>query len=234
MHDEMTLEERIVKARGNLKERNQLIHEFMPFIIKVTYERTGRPVHLGEDEEVSIAMSGFDEAIERFELGKGRFLAFARAVIRFRLADYYRITSRHRHVIQVDFSRKELEIERADLKKSVTAYLKEQEDEARRDEIIRFNQELAEWGLTLEQLVSHSPGQQRTRQRYQEIARLISRNEALYEQLIRTRRLPVKEIQKFFLLPRKRIETGRIYIIGLVIILKGDYLLIRQYIPGGE
>jgi RNA polymerase sigma factor len=231
MSEWQTLEDRIIFAKNDLNEKDHLIREYMPFIIKVTYERTGRPVEAGVDDEVSIAMSGFEEAIDRFDIEKGKFLTFARSVITFRLTDYFRKEHRGPEVIHVDFTRRESEVERADANQAVENYRKLESIESRQEEISRFKEQLLDWDLSLEDMVKHSPGQKRTRQRYLSIAETIVKFDDIYESFIKNRRLPVKKIQEKILLPRKKIETGRIYIIGLVIILKGDYSMIKQYIP---
>ena len=204
----------------------------MPFIIKVTYERTGHPVELGIDDEVSIAMLGFEEAIDKFNIDKGKFLTFAKSVISNRITDYFRKENRGPEVIQVDFTRREMEVERMDEKQAIDDYEKSAESEMRQEEILRFKDELKEWDLNFKDLVKHSPSQKRTRQRYQLVAEIIVDNQEIYEAFVKTKRLPIKKIQEKQLIPRKKIEPGRIYIIGLVIILKGDYTMIRQYIPG--
>jgi RNA polymerase sigma factor len=233
MIEKIPLEYRILAAKNNLREKDLLIREYMPFIIRVTYERTGKSARVEVEDEVAIAMSGFEEAIDKFDIGKGKFLSFARFVITFRLTDYFRKEHRGPHIVQIDFALCEKDVEWANINEAVDKYMRSQENELRQEEITRFKETLAVWNLSLDDLVKYSPGQKRTRERYQSVAECIVNNGEIYEAFVRTKRLPIKKIQEIMFLPRKSIEPGRIYIIGLVIILKGDYSLIRQYIPGG-
>ncbi len=231
MIEKIPLEDRISAAKNNLKEKDLLIREFMPFIIKVTYERTGKSARVEIEDEVSVAMSGFEEAIDKYNIDKGKFLSFARFVITFRLTDYFRKEHRGPHIVKIDFDLRNNDVEWADINEAVDKYMRSQENELRQEEITRFKEDLVVWNISLADLVKHSPGQKRTRERYQSIAEWIVNNGEIYEAFVRTKRLPIKKIQEIMFLPRKNIEPGRIYIIGLVIILKGEYSLIRQYIP---
>ena len=57
---------------------NELIEKHMPFIIKSISDVTGRYVSCENDEELSVGMMGFHEAIERYDNEKGHFLSFAK------------------------------------------------------------------------------------------------------------------------------------------------------------
>ena len=68
-------------------DKNKIIQDHIPFIIKTVSDLTGRYVTL-DDDEMSIALLAFNEAIDKYDNTKGAFLAFARLVIRSRLLTY--------------------------------------------------------------------------------------------------------------------------------------------------
>jgi len=50
----------------------------------------GRYVAYGQDDELSIALMAFVEAIRSYDVSKGNFLSFSQNVIKRRIIDYYR------------------------------------------------------------------------------------------------------------------------------------------------
>lgn len=70
---------------GNL---NSLIERHMPFLIRTVSNFTGRYVSIEQDEEFTIGLLGFTEAVKRYNPEKGNFLSFARLVMESRLKNY--------------------------------------------------------------------------------------------------------------------------------------------------
>ena len=85
-----SLNERVINIKGNMEEINCLIREYKPFIASVVENHIGRYVQYGADDELSVALIAFHEAIEKYDIKKGNFLSFARMTIKYRLTDYYR------------------------------------------------------------------------------------------------------------------------------------------------
>ena len=63
---------------GDKLEREKLIEEYIPFIIKTISSLTNRYVESENSEEYSIGLEAFNEAIDRYEAKKGSFIAFQR------------------------------------------------------------------------------------------------------------------------------------------------------------
>src|SRR4029079_10454095 len=82
----------LLRARGGDDEaRNQLLKDYMPFVAKSASQATGRYIRQGQDDEFSVALTAFNEAIERYDVERGtNFLGFADTVIKRRLIDYFR------------------------------------------------------------------------------------------------------------------------------------------------
>jgi RNA polymerase sigma factor len=222
-----TLEQRVINARGNKDLTGNLIKEFKPFIASVAQKRVGRYLEYGVDDELSVALMAFREAIKSFKEGKARFLSFARMVISMRLIDYFRKLDNNFEVLGDE------EEEGLWDRQSVELYELEVEEEDRKFEVISYAGLLKKWEIDMTELVHISPKSQELKEQYQEIARMIASDESLLGGLMETKRLPIKEIESMMPIHRKKVERGRIYIIAMVLaIISGfSYMDIGR---GGE
>jgi RNA polymerase sigma factor (sigma-70 family) len=105
------IQERIESIRTNTDNINGFVEEYKPFIAACAEKVAGRYLTYGSDDELSIAMIAFTEAIRTFDQSRGNFFSFSRNVIKRRLIDYYRREKRHNNVI------------------SLNVYLEDQDDE---------------------------------------------------------------------------------------------------------
>ena len=101
----METEHRIVKAVYAAKESadkaDDLIRSYIPFIRSEATKFMGR-LCTDQDDEYSIAMMAFYEAIMGYERGRGTFLGYAALLIKSRLIDYTRKEARHQGQISLD------------------------------------------------------------------------------------------------------------------------------------
>lgn len=212
-----TLEDRVKKARGNNDHTSALISEFKPFIASVAQKRVGRYLHYGKDEELSVGLMAFKEAIDSFKPGKGKFLSFVRMVISMRLIDYYRKCDREASSTIGD---DEEDAEFAWDRKSIEQYQADGDSEDLKAEVIGYSATLSKWGISLDELVRVSPRKEELKKLYQDIAGKIAGNKNLLDSLMETGRLPIKEIGKEIEIHRKKLERGRIYIIAMVLAIR--------------
>lgn len=227
-----SLEERVEKAKKDKYELNELIHVYKPFIANILYKKDGKFLEYGFDDELTIGMMAFKEAVEAYDKSKGKFLSFAKHVITLRSIDHYRKNEKIKDVIWLPI------IEQAEDKvenniianESMKKYEWEKENELIKLEISEYKKELKKWNIEFFQLLTVSPKHDELKKAYKKVARLIIANPKIMDRLLNTKRLPIKEIQENIIIHRKKLERGRIYIIALVIALLGDYELIREYI----
>ena len=212
-----TLEDRVKKARGNNDLTSTLISEFKPFIASIAQKRVGRYLHYGEDEELSVGLMAFKEAVDSFNPGKGKFLSFLRMVISMRLIDYYRKRDRE---ASISIGDDEEDAEFAWDRKSIEQFQADEDSEALKAEVIGYSAALSKWGISLDELVRVSPRREELKKLYQDIARRIAGNKGLLDSLMETGRLPIKEIGKEIEIHRKKLERGRIYIIAMVLAIR--------------
>jgi len=231
-----SLEDRVEKAKKDSKELNNIIDEYKPFIASTVNDKLGKYVEYGRDDELSIGMLAFKEAIESYDRNKGKFLNFAKHVINLRLIDYYRKNSKYKKIILLN-SNDETEnesIRNSEKNEAITKYINDEINEIRKYEIIDFKNELLKWNIEFSDLVKVSPKHKSLRNTYKEIARVVAENKEILESLLATKRLPINKLTEIYGVHRKKIERGRIYIIALVIAQIGDYGYIKEYIYGGE
>lgn len=207
-----TLEERVIKARGDNGLLSILIKEFKPFIASIAQKKVGRYLEYGIDDELSVGLMAFNEAIDSFKEGRGRFLSFARMVISMRLIDHFRKQIR----AVGDNTGDDPEDDLWD-RQSIELYQMENEEEDRKAEVIQYSALLSEWGISLSELVKASPRREDLKEQYQKVAKMIAGNRDLLEVLMAAKRLPIKEIEKEVSIHRKKLERGRIYIIAMVL-----------------
>ena len=81
--------------KGDKQLKEQFIKDYIPFILNIVSGFCSyKTSDLKSSDEYSIGLIAFDEAIERFDIGRSKnFLKFAEMVIRRRMIDYYRKTS---------------------------------------------------------------------------------------------------------------------------------------------
>jgi RNA polymerase sigma factor len=227
----VSINERVEKTRGNIEEINILIEEYKPFIASCAEKITGRYMRYGEDDELSVALMAFDEAIKSYDIKKGNFLSFAQSVISHRLIDYFRKEKKHGNLLYLNDCYHESEEEKDfSAEASIEMFALEEVSRYRRLEIGQLKKELLEWGITFFELAEVSPKHSRTRKISANIIKFLLAREDLIGLIKKKKYLPVGEIQKALKIPRKKIERLRKYIIAAIIIHTGDYQYIKDYI----
>lgn len=235
-YDDMTT--MVIEAQlGNELVREKLLKDYTPFILRVASNFCKRYVVMGQDDEASIGLLAFNEAIDRFSADKGaKFLTFAEVVIRRRLTDYYRKESKFiNNVIPLsNFQDIENEDQQllVEIQEANKAFQIEEDAFNKKQEIIQFNQTLAEFDISLNDLVKLSPKHYDARERAYEVAKVIVENPLLLEFLLEKKSLPLKKIEEKVEVSRKTLERQRKYIIALVLVLQGNFDYLQSYIKG--
>lgn len=229
----ISLNQRVENIKGNNDEINKLLEEYKPFIASVVEGAICRYVRYGEDDELSIGLISFEEAIRVYDISKGNFLAFARNVIKRRLIDYYRKEKKHNKVVQIverhETNDGEEEIDNT-IYESIRIHTEKQISECRLAEIQDLKNELSSWGLTFFDVAQNSPKQEGTRKIYKTAIDTVVNNPSILNTMIVKKYLPINEIEKISKIPRKKIERARNYIVAVVLIMIGDYEYLKDFI----
>ncbi|MEK3989327.1 RNA polymerase sigma factor SigI [Robertmurraya sp. FSL R5-0851] len=232
-----SLEETVLAIQnGDQALQNELIYQYKPFIAKTVSSVCKR--YISEtDDEFSIGLIAFNEAIQKYSSDKGSsLLSFAEVIIKRRVIDYIRQQIKHQN-LSMDangFEENEDEVSQSSLEAnmSLEEYHKQTDDELRKQEIIRFSKLLTEFDLTFKDLVENSPKHADARKNAMLVAREIVSNEEIKQFLVEKKRLPIKQIENSVSVSRKTIERNRKYIIAIALILMNDYLYLQEYIKG--
>ncbi|MGI5857939.1 MAG: RNA polymerase sigma factor SigI [Tepidanaerobacteraceae bacterium] len=228
-----SLNERVIHIKNNTEEVNRLIEEYKPFIASTVESHVARYVEYGIDDELSIALIAFHEAIKKYDIKKGNFLSFARITIKHRLIDYYRKEQRkNESVVYIEPNKQDDDDELVDIyvSESVKEYTESQISHLRRLELQEIKKELALWGISFPDVAKSSPKQKGTRNTYIKAIHYIMNNPEILNIIKKKKYLPIGKITAALKIPRKRIERGRNYIVAAVLILSGDYQFINEYI----
>ena len=202
---------------------NELIENHMPFIIKSISDVTGRYVSCENDEELSVGLLGFHEAIERYDNEKGHFLSFAKLVIGSRIKNYLKSENKHQHSSLEELLDKGVEIK--------DEYLEQKEDNSILvEEITRLKTEISSFGFTLEDLVNEAPKQQATRKNAISLSEEISKDEEFTSFMYVKKRLPIKRIVLKFSVTEKVIKRSKRFIISVVIIIDKNFSILKNWI----
>jgi len=222
---------RLTDIRDDMEKIGRFVEEYKPFIASCAEKMTGRHMDYGTDDELSIAMMAFVEAVRSFDGSKGNFFSFSRSVIKRRLIDHYRSEKRHSNVVSLNVRMQDCE-EEYDLSSSeaIRAFSDMNTAELRRIELKELGEELSRWGITYQDLARASPKHRKTRQQCAELAGMILSRPDMLQSVMTKRYLPVAALESASKIPRKLIERFRKYIIAVVIIAIGDYQYIRDYI----
>jgi len=222
---------RLTEIRDNMEEIGRFVEEYKPFITSCAEKMTGRHMDYSNDDELSIAMMAFVEAVRSFDGSKGNFFTFSRNVIKRRLIDYYRSEKRHSGVISLNVRMQDSE-EEYDLSSSeaIRVFSDMNIAEHRRLELQELGEELSRWGITYQDLARVSPKHKKTRRQCAELAGVILSRPDILQSFIVKKYLPAAALENASKLPRKFIERFRKYIIAILIIAIGDYQYIKDYI----
>lgn len=224
--------------QGDEAARETLLRRFRPFVLRAAASISGRFVRAGRDDEASVALMAFNEAISAYRHRRGgSFLAFAEMVIRRRLIDHLRQAGARRSEIPVsELADRADAAEGADPLTQVEALQAQRRFEEemlareRWEEIERLSRSLERFGIRFSELVRVSPRHRDARARALEVARLIAGHPSLREQLLSRGSLPLKELQSLSPVSRKTLERHRKYIIALALILCGDFPHLQEYL----
>lgn len=235
-----SVESRVALARdGDAQAREDLIRDYTPFILKTASAGARRYLVQGRDEEVSVGMQAFNEAISAYSSDRPGFLAFAATVIRRRLIDHYRKEKRRD---EVPFSTlAEDEEQQNDWPASAEAqrsFVAEDWSRVleRRDDIERWAEVLQSYRLSLKDVVRSVPKHVDARQRAIRTAVLLARDPELAGKFMAAKRLPIDDLVR--LLPeevasKKTLERQKDYITAIAAILTHDLSSLKEYLDLG-
>lgn len=230
-----------VSAKVNLRKRNKFIQQNRAFILNCASSVCHRQITDSEDEW-SIALSAFNEAIDSFYPEQGDFYSLAGTIIKRRLIDEFRRQSRYQNEIMVepqvfdgnideeDAGALQLETAGKSSELTVTEAEEAENISSAAAEIADMQDVLRAYGFSFYDLASCSPKAEKTRRLCAHAIRHLLENPDLMASMHRTHSLPASQIMKLEKIPPKILERHRRYIIASAEILTGDYPILSSYL----
>ena len=218
---ELTIQQTLLLAKeGNELIREEFIQNHKPFIIKISSNICKRYLTWGHDDELSIALVAFNEAIDSFKPNDGAsFYGFAKTVITRRLIDYFRKESKHQVLSLTPLEADKNDLYDYDSASSFELYKEEEQKNDFAETTKNYTIVLAEYGITLEDLVEVSPKHRDSKSTLWRVAQELCEHPNLLKHLTKTKLLPLKELELLTGVKRKVLERGRKYLIATVLIL---------------
>ena len=231
MQDEHELIQQVYAAKEDMEAADRLIGSYMPFIKSETAKFLKRPPMEGHDDELSIAMIAFHEAVRGYSRSRGAFLKYAAMIMKSRLIDYRRKEQRHGNVISLDAPAGEDDAPLSDTIADETdhneAYVVR---EATRAEIEELTRQMREFGVSLSDVADNCPKQQRTQEACRKALWHAKEHPELLDELLKTRRLPIARLSEGSGTERKTLERHRKYMVALLLIYTNGYEIIRGHL----
>ena len=234
-------EAQALAARKDEKRMDAFLRQNRRFILGCA-SKTLRRFVTESDDEWSIALIAFHEAVQTYDESRGPFRPFAALVIRRRLLDHLDRESRISREIGTDLTSGEieemesasavqLEAQRVIVKRSMELSASK---ESLKDEIEAMQQILKGYGFSFFDLAECSPKAQKTKKSCFAVIRALSGDETLMQKLHKNGTLPVKELCSRSGASAKLLEKHRRYIIAAAEILYGDYPHLGEYLRDGK
>lgn len=231
MNEEHKIIRQVMEAKGNMQAADAFIGTYMPFIKAETAKYLHRAPIEGHDDELSIAMIAFHEAICGYSSARGSFLKYAAMLIKSRLIDYYRKEQRHSNIISLDMPAGEDETSLADALTDGSNYSDEMVvRDATRSEIEELTGQMKAFGVSLTDVADNCPKQQRTLEVCRRALQYAKENPELLDEFLRTKRLPVARLCEGGGVDRKTLERHRKYMVALLLIYTNGYEIIRGHL----
>ncbi len=222
---------KVFAARENAQAADDLIRDYTPFIRSEATKSMTR-LCTEQDDEYSIAMMAFYEAVMGYERGRGAFLNYASLLIRSRLIDYSRKEQRHKgHISLYEENGSEDDRVLLDTIADSRDYFEEAAHrEATRQEIEELTAVMAAFGVTFADVADNCPRQDRTLQACAKAIHYASENLHLLEEMLKNKKLPLSQLVHGSGAERKTLERHRKYIVAMLLILTNGYEIIRGHL----
>lgn len=229
-----TIDNNAIRAKSDSVYMERFLTEYEHFILHAAQKTMGKYI-TKSDDQWSISLSAFHEAINSYSIDKGAFLPFAETVIRRRLYDYIKKESRHFCEFPIDSYSNDGNYgaeneETAGIKIEVAAKLSTIQSNDARLEIEAITERLGQYGFSFFDLVSVSPKAEKTKRACAAAIVYLTENPVLFFDMRKMKKLPLAILEKKLSIPRKILERHRKYIIAGAEIIAGDYPTLSEYL----
>lgn len=215
----------IAEEKINIENINSLVDRHKAFIIQTVSNITGRYISIQNDDEYSIALSAFAEAVERFDQKRGNFLSFARLVIESRVKTHLEKVNKYSNEVSLEYLQENGQ--------DFEAPQVESSDDLR-EEIIMFQKELKIFGLSLEILADEAPKHKDTRKTAIQTAEKASSEKRIVDLTYKKRRLPIREVADHCKVTEKIVKRSKYFILATMLIFVKGFSNLIYWIKGSR
>ena len=220
------------ESKTDEKIMNKFIAQNEYFILKCA-SSVARNYISKSDDEWSVALGAFTEAVKNYSMEKGSFFNFAELVIRRRLIDFIRSQSRYSSEISVNPSLFSFDADDDEdgvsIKIEVAEEISHTTNNASKLEIELANEIFSSYGFSFFDLTDCSPKAKKTKYACAKAVAYVLRNPILVSNMKVKKILPIKIIEKNVKIPRKILERHRRYIIAAIEIISGNFIYLADY-----
>ena len=233
------LREAALVAKDDEGAFEALVAQNRSWILRCAADSAGHYVS-DSDDEWSVALMAFHEAVRGYDGEKGSFRAYASVVIRRRVIDYLRSEGRRAPELAVTpgaFDGELSEDEATGMNLRVQQAVAEHSMEDNRgdsalrarEEITAVQEILKTYGFSFFDLADCSPRAEKTKRSCAAAVRTLLASLALMALMRLKHLLPIKELSAQSGVIRKILERHRKYIIAAAEILDGDFPILASY-----
>ena len=231
----------VLAARTDHNVLSTLVRDNDKFIRKCAYFTVHRFI-TEHDDEYSVALSAFLEAVMSYDPDSGSFNSFAQLVIGRRLTDFLRAEYRRQPEVSVDpaiMSGDYVEEELSDIAtevrtiNSTTLSAEDTKTSSKitlKDEIDALSTHLSKYGIDFFTLAKNSPSSRKTKEACRILLNTLLHDEELLNKYKKFRTIPVIALANASGISKKTIDKYRKYLVASAEILMGDYPLLSEYL----
>ena len=230
---EHSIVSQVYAAKTDPETADMFIQQYTGFIRSETVKFIHTAPEDGHEDELSIAMLAFYEAILAYEKGRGAFLPYAARSIKNRLIDHYRAEKRHKNVISLhtpsspEEDSGELVETIPDTADHIEAY---EVRTASQKEIQEFSEALSRFGLTFSDVADNCPRQDRTFAACRRVLDFARSRPELLKRVEDTGKLPMNELASGSGTDKKTLERHRKYLVAILLAFTNGYEIIRGHL----
>lgn len=223
----------VLEAAKDEAKLNELISQNEFHILKCASTVTHHYV-TKSDDEWSVALLAFVQAVKSYELNKGSFIKFSELVIKRRLIDYIRSQGKYNSEVSVNpiilDGEQDISEDDVSIRLAVTNEIAQEAKTDIKYEIEAANAIFLQYGFSFFDLTTCSPRARKTKAACSKAVSFLLHNPIIINEIRSTKMLPIKIIEKNVEVPRKILERHRKYIIAAVEILSGEFPNLAEYL----
>jgi RNA polymerase sigma factor len=183
-----------------------------------------------QEDEFSIALQAFNQAINRYQPDTGApFFSYAYLLIRHRLLDWIRQQRGQPTIVSLSSSETDGDLPLADQLADPRSGQTAEELEVQ-ESLLQLDLALEQFGYSIPALTRQFPKHQDSQALCIHLSRLLAQDEPLCARLMEKKRLPCAELAQRSGTAIKTIEKNRANIIFLTLLLRSDLQVIQSYV----